>query len=396
MSGRQTLATTRTSNRGETAATHGSRMGCRGMTTIRAAYWVMFLFAVAVATEANASDKVVRVDALHEANSAIKRLVERVSPSVVQIVSSAPRGLEDALTNRTSPGPQTIGSGVIVDSGGYVVTNEHVVAGADQIDVIIPGAASDGPAGLGAVPPRLLKARLVGVAPELDLALLSVEATGLPALPWADYDALRQGELVFAFGSPDGLRDSVTMGIVSAVARQADPDSPLVYIQTDAAINPGNSGGPLVNIDGQIVGLNTFIATASGGSEGLGFALPSAIVSAVYPQLREFGRIHRASIGVAVQTLTPMLAAGLGLSLDSGLLVSDVMARGPADDAGLRPGDVIAAIDGNAVDRFTFSHFYLFMFGVRDGQDIRLTVKRGNDTLDVVATAVDRSAASRE
>jgi serine protease Do len=183
------------------------------------------------------------------------------------------------------------------------------------------------------------------------------------------------------------------MGIVSAVARQADPDSPLVYIQTDAAINPGNSGGPLVNIDGQIVGLNTFIATSSGGSEGLGFALPSAIVSAVYPQLREFGHVHRASIGVAVQTLTPMLAAGLGLSLDSGLLVSDVMARGPADDAGLRPGDVITAIDGNAVDQFTFSHFYLFMFGVRDGQDIRLTVKRGNDTIDLVATAVDRSAA---
>ena len=363
------------------------------MTTNRAVHWVMFLFAVAGATRADASDTVVRVDALHETNSAIKRLVERVSPSVVQIIAIAPRGLEDALANRTSPAPQTIGSGVIVDSGGYVVTNEHVVAGSDQIDVIIPVAASDGPAGLGAAAPRLLKARLVGVAPDLDLALLSVDATGLPALPWADYDALRQGELVFAFGSPDGLRDSVTMGIVSAVARQADANSPLVYIQTDAAINPGNSGGPLVNIDGQIVGLNTFIATSSGGSEGLGFALPSAIVSAVYPQLREFGHIHRASIGVAVQTLTPMLAAGLGLSLDSGLLVADVMARGPADEAGLRPGDVITAIDGNAVDRFTFSHFYLFMFGVRDGQNIRLTVRRGKDTLDMVATAVDLSAA---
>jgi serine protease Do len=241
----------------------------------------------------------------------------------------------------------------------------------------------------------MLKARLVGVAVELDLALLSVDATGLPALPWADYDSLRQGELVFAFGSPDGLRDSVTMGIVSAVARQADPDSPLVYIQTDAAINPGNSGGPLVNVDGQIVGLNTFIATASGGSEGLGFALPSAIVSAVYPQLRATGRVRRASIGVAVQTFTPMLAAGLGLSLDSGLLVSDVMPGGPADGAGLRPGDVITAIDGSAVDRFTFSHFYLFLFGVRDGQEIRLTVRRGTDRLDVVATAVERSASAQ-
>jgi serine protease Do len=355
----------------------------------------MFLFTVAVAPTAYASDELVRADALHETNVAIKRLVERVSPSVVQIVAIAPRGLEDAVANRTSSAPHSIGSGVIVDPGGYIVTNEHVVAGADEIDVIIPGATSDGPAGLGAAPPRMLKARLVGVAVELDLALLSVDATGLPALPWADYDSLRQGELVFAFGSPDGLRDSVTMGIVSAVARQADPDSPLVYIQTDAAINPGNSGGPLVNVDGQIVGLNTFIATASGGSEGLGFALPSAIVSAVYPQLRASGRVRRASIGVAVQTLTPMLAAGLGLSLDSGLLVSDVMPGGPADGAGLRPGDVITAIDGSAVDRFTFSHFYLFLFGVRDGQEIRLTVRRGTDTLDVVATAVERSASAQ-
>src|SRR5207237_8350056 len=127
------------------------------------------------------------------------------------------------FATRTSPPSRTIGSGVIGDATGYIVTNEHVVAGADEINVIIPGASAGSAQGFGGAPPRMLKARLIGVAPEIDLALLSVDATGLTPLPWADYDALRQGDLVFAFGSPDGLRDSVTMGIVSAAARRGDP-----------------------------------------------------------------------------------------------------------------------------------------------------------------------------
>jgi serine protease Do len=355
----------------------------------RCLLWVMCVLALAVSRDAAASDNSTGSDTLHDFDSAIARLVARVAPSVVQVVAIPPKGVEDVFADRASPGAPTIGSGVIVDASGYIVTNEHVVAGADEIDVILPAATTAGAPGFGGATPRMLKARLIGVAPEIDLAVLLVDAPGLSALRWADYDALRQGNLVFAFGSPDGLRGSVTMGIVGAVARQVDPDSPLVYIQTDAAINPGNSGGPLVNVDGDIVGLNTFIASSSGGSEGLGFALPSAIVSAVYPQLREFGRLHRATIGISVQSPAPSLTAA-GEPAASGLVVSRIMPGGPADAAGLRVGDVLTAIDGKAVDRFTYSYLYEFMLGMRPGQQIRLTSRRGDNVFDVVATALSQ------
>ena len=183
----------------------------------------------------------------------------------------------------------------------------------------------------GAEASQTVDARIVGTATDIDLALLKVDVTGLRALPLANYDAIRQGELVFAFGSPEGLRNSVTMGVVSSVARQPDPDSPTIYIQTDAPINPGNSGGPLVNVNGELVGLNTFILTESGGSQGLGFAIPSAIVASAYPQLRKYGHLHRGLMGFSMQAITPALAAGLGLSRTSGVMVSDV-------DAGQRRG----------------------------------------------------------
>jgi serine protease Do len=348
----------------------------------------MLLSSAAIDKRLDASSAAVPTDALREMNDSIERLVGRVSPSVVQVIAVAHNGFEDAFANRTLSAPSTIGSGIIVDPAGYIVTNEHVIAGADEIAVIVSASSQGRSKGILAALPQMFKARIVGVAPEVDLAVLSIDASGLPSLPWADYDALRQGELVFAFGSPGGLRDSVTMGIVSAVARQTDPENALVYVQTDAAINPGNSGGPLVNIDGEVVGLNTFIATSSGGSEGLGFALPSAIVSVVYSQLREFGHVRRASIGVAVESLPPALAARLGMSPDSGFLVSAVVPGDPADAAGLRRGDVVTAIDGKPVDRLTMASFYVFLFGVRDGQPIRLSIRRENDVLEIVATAI--------
>jgi serine protease Do len=217
-------------------------------------------------------------------SQALESLVKRVSPSVVQIVVTGYGPLEDAGRDDTDVviGRQhSLGSGVIVDPDGYIVTNAHVVAGAVHVQVTLPPAASNETpvrslvSGRG----RVLDARIIGTAPEVDLAVLKVEATGLPALPLADYDALRQGEVVFAFGSPEGLRNSVTMGVVSAVARQPDLDSPMVYVQTDAAINPGNSGGPLVSVAGELVGINTYMLTVSGGNQGLGFAVPSAVVS---------------------------------------------------------------------------------------------------------------------
>ena len=168
----------------------------------------------------------------------------------------------------------------MIDAEGYILTNAHVVSGAQRVQIVLPADNADGTLATAlSGKSSLLPARIVGLATELDLALLKVDGMKLPALPLATYSQVRQGETVFAFGSPIGLRNSLTHGLVSAVARQIDPDSPLIYVQTDAPINPGNSGGPLVNIRGEVVGVNTFILSQSGGNEGLGFAIPSATVT---------------------------------------------------------------------------------------------------------------------
>ena len=162
---------------------------------------------------------------------------------------------------------------------------------------------------------------------------------------------------MLAFGSPEGLRNTVTLGVVSSVARQTDPDSPMVYIQTDAPINPGNSGGPLVNVDGAVVGVNTFILSQSGGNEGLGFAIPSSVVSVAYQQLRKFGHIHRAQIGIGIQSITPILAAAMNLPHSYGVIVSDVLPDTPAMAAGLRVGDVLLTVDGRMADSVPYVSF---------------------------------------
>ena len=178
--------------------------------------------------------------------------------------------------------------------------------------------------------------------------MLKVDAQGLPALPLADSDELRQGHVVFAFGSPLGLDNSVTMGIVSAVGRQREPDDPMVYVQTDAPINPGSSGGPLVDAAGRVVGINTFILSQSGGNQGLGFAAPSNIVRTVFEQIKTTGRVRRGTLGVVAQTITPMLAAGLRSAAHrAASSSSDVAPGGPgAHRPASRPGDVVLALDG--------------------------------------------------
>ncbi len=219
------------------------------------------------------------------------------------------------------------------------------------------------------------------MAPDVDLAVLKVDAAGLPTLRLADYNAVRQGELVFAFGSPQGLRNWVTMGLVSAVARQPDPDSPMVYIQTDAAINPGNSGGALVNVAGELVGLNTFIVTQSGGSQGLGFAVPSAIVEVAWPQLRTYGHLHRGEIGLGLQSVTPALALALDLPRDAGLVVSDVMPLSSGAAAGIRVQDLIVSLDGQPID----SLFAMFCrsYARAAGDRLRLGILPGGEALSV-------------
>jgi serine protease Do len=327
---------------------------------------------------------------LRDLSASVESLTRRVSLSVVQIVVTGYGPVDersrDGETGLVIGRQRSIGSGAIIDAAGYIVTNAHVVEGARHVQVILhrDGAAAGPLQSLTEEPSLTVDARIVGVSAELDLALLKVDVKGLTAIRFADYDAIRQGELVFAFGSPEGLRNSITMGVVSAVARQPNPDSPVVYIQTDAPINPGNSGGPLVNVNGELVGLNTMILTESGGSQGLGFAIPSAVVASACPQLRKYGHLHRGLVGFSPQTITPALATGLGLSRKSGVMVSDVAPGGAAESAGLEITDVIAAINGRPVDSVPM--LWLELGRYSGGDVLTMDVVRGPQTVPVKLT----------
>jgi serine protease Do len=243
---------------------------------------------------------------------AFEDLSRRVSPSVVQVVVTGYGAMDeeapsaDALLGLRRTG----GSGVILDATGYIVTNSHVIEGARRVQVLLPRPAG---ASVSILRPRAqaVDAVIVGIDEETDLAVLKVNEKNLPALTLADSDTLRQGQLVFAFGSPLGLENSVSMGIVSAVGRQLELDDPMVYVQTDAPINPGNSGGPLVDTTGKVVGINTLILSQGGGNEGIGFAAPSNIVKTVFEQIKAGGRVRRGTFGVFAQTITPTVATAL-------------------------------------------------------------------------------------
>ncbi len=281
---------------------------------------------------------------LQQLNSAIEQLTDRISPAVVQILVTGYGALEENNRGQTAlvTREHAIGSGVIVDSDGYIVTNAHVVEGAQRIHVSLSMPSADFPdRSAPAGKQRVVEARLVGLHKETDLALLKIDQTGLPTLSLGSHRPVHQGELVFALGSPEGLENSVTMGVVSSVARQADPSRPMVYIQTDAPINPGNSGGPLVDSDGYVIGINTFILSETGGSEGLGFAIPARIVQFVYESLRKYGHVHRIEVKAGAQTITDSLAKGLGLAQNWGVVIDDVIPGGPAEAGGLKIGDIV-------------------------------------------------------
>jgi serine protease Do len=287
-------------------------------------------------------------------SNALETLADRVSQSVVQVVvvGYAP------ATENAAPSSDTLlerqrstGSGVIVDQSGFIITNHHVVAGARRVQVMLP-VMRDPATGRSIVRPkgRVVEAKIVGIDEETDLAVLKVDQTGLQPLRFGDSDNLKPGQIVCAFGSPLGLENSMSMGVVSAVGRQLEPDDPMVYVQTDAPINPGNSGGPLVDTEGRLVGISTLILSQSGGNEGLGFAAPSNIVEAVFQQLRTTGRVKRGTIGVHAQTLTPLLARGLGLPHDVGVLLGDVQPKSTGAAAGLQIGDIVLALDGKPME----------------------------------------------
>ena len=341
----------------------------------------LFLLVHWPAADAQSRDR--STDALRKLNESVDALIKKVSPSVVQILVTGYGPLEDAERGNTTAviGRQrAIGSGFVIDPSGYIVTNAHVVKGAQRVQVVLPPANADGSLD-AALSTRtiLMPARIVGVSSEIDLALIKVDADNLPALALATYRKLGQGEIVFAFGSPGGLRNTVTMGVVSAVARQTEPDSPMIYIQTDAPINPGNSGGPLVNVDGEVVGVNTFILSQSGGNEGLGFAIPSNVVNIAFRQLLKFGHLHRAEIGIGIQTITPSMAAALRLPRTYGVVVSDVLPGSPAEAAGVHIGDVLAGVDGKAADSLPLVAFHFYL--LETGDKVRLDILRGNDRL---------------
>ena len=235
---------------------------------------------------------------------------------------------------------QSAGSGVIVDArSGFIVTNHHLVDGANEIHV----ALSDG---------REYPATLVGVDALVDLAVLRIEAEDLTELPFADSQNLRVGDFVIAIGNPFGLQQTVTSGIVSALGRSGlGIQGYENFIQTDASINPGNSGGALVDLNGRLVGINTAIVAPSGGNVGIGFAIPSDLVSAIMGEIIEHGVVQRGRIGMTLAALNPKLADLHGLAATEGLVVTEVVPGSAADSAGIRPGDILARIDGRVMGR---------------------------------------------
>ena len=341
-----------------------------------------FFFGVPAIAQQAPTDALKR---MNEIDASVEALIKKVSPSVVQLqvtaYGPADQGGQDAagmVIGRQS----VIGSGFVIDSNGYIVTNAHVVKSAQRVQVIVPPVDTDHPIATAiSVKTNSVPARIIGVAPEADLALLKVDNLKLASLALANYRDLRQGETVFAFGSPQGLRNSVTHGIVSAVARQTDPDSFMLYIQTDAPINPGNSGGPLVNSKGEVVGLNTFLLSQSGGNEGLGFAIPSVMVDLVSQQLRKYGHLHKSDMGIIIQTLTPQMAAGLGLERDCCVIVSDVLPGGPALIAGLRVGDILLSVNGEAAVNLPRVSFMFLT--LEEGRAVHLSVLRGKTQVEM-------------
>ena len=256
---------------------------------------------------------------------------------------------------------QSAGSGVILDPNGYIVTNNHVVEGATQITVTLSDR-------------REFPAKIIGTDPKTDLAIIKIEAKDLSSMKWADYDELQVGDVVLAVGSPFGLSSTVTLGIISALGRGnvgiADYED---FIQTDAAINPGNSGGALVNMQGKLIGINTAIFSRTGGSEGIGFAIPSSIATDIVDSLTKTGKVVRGWMGVAIQEITPALAKSFKLPEQrKGVLISDVNENGPSHTAGMRRGDVVISFNGKEVQSVSQLRNLVARMGVGKDADIKI------------------------
>src|SRR5437867_3381850 len=280
------------------------------------------------------------------------------------------RYFKDYFGSRPKRHARAMGSGFIINPNGYIVTNNHVVEGATQITVKL----SDG---------RELPGKVIGRDSKTDIALLKVEATGLTVIPLGDSSASQVGEPVMAIGNPFGLEQTVTTGIVSATGRAIGAGPYDDFIQTDASINPGNSGGPLINARGQAIGINTAIFSQSGGSVGIGFAIPMTLAKNVVTQLADSGKVTRGWLGVGIQPVTPDIAKSLGRAETTGVLVASVSEGSPAEKAGLKAGDIITEYDGRKVERA--SDLPRAVAGTPVGRDVRLGVVRDGTPMTLTA-----------
>jgi serine protease Do len=266
---------------------------------------------------------------------------------------------------------QSLGSGVLVSPDGYIITNNHVVEKADEIKVKLYDQ-------------QTYTGKIIGTDPKTDIAIIKISAKDLPAINWGNSDTLQVGEFVLAFGNPYSLGHTVTMGIISALGRAnvgiADYED---FIQTDAAINPGNSGGPLVNIKGELIGINTAIFSRTGGYQGIGFAVPSNMARSVMTQLIKGGKVTRGWLGITIQNFTPELAREFGLKKITGALITDIFEKSPAEKAGLKRGDVILQLNGKKIKNVESLRNMVAQSKV--ASKIKLTVLRNKKTLNLTA-----------
>lgn len=343
------------------------------------------------------------LDRMNDLSKAFVQVARKVTPAVVHIsVTKKVQGLEEGgpdlfnddflrrFFGERSPFPMPdrrrepelqrgLGSGVIIDPKGYILSNNHVVKDADQVIVKLGDR-------------REFEAKIVGVDDKTDVAILKIEGSNLPTAPIGNSDDLAVGEWVLAIGNPFGLSQTVTAGIISAKGRAnvgiAEYED---FIQTDAAINPGNSGGPLVNLRGEVVGINTAIASRTGGNIGIGFTIPIKMAKAVMEQIIATGKVTRGWLGVKIQEITPDLAKSFGLSRNDGAVVTEVIKDSPADRAGLQQGDVILAYEGVVID--SANHLRNMVSASRIGTKAKLTVFRHDKETELQVTIGDLSKA---
>ncbi|NKB82698.1 MAG: Do family serine endopeptidase [Nitrospirales bacterium] len=317
-------------------------------------------------------------------------IVEKVQPTVVNVAvkgrqmsrgpQELPPGPFGGPPGRRPPGPpgMSAGSGVIVNADGYIVTNNHVVEDAEDITV----TTSEG---------KEFSARIIGTDPKTDLAVIKVDGANLPSLSWGKSETLRAGDVVLAIGSPFGLKSSVTMGIISALGRgNVGITEYEDFIQTDAPINPGNSGGPLVNMNGEIIGINTAIFSRTGGSQGIGFAIPVTIAKNIADSLIQSGRVVRGWMGVAIQELTPALAQSFQLpdGHEGGVLISEVHENGPSAQGGLRQGDVLLEYHGERLK--DVNHLRHIVARTKVGDSVMVKVLRNGKEEALTITVGER------